>query len=105
MVALLNLGSLILGLTAWILPVISLLKRNNSQIEKSMLRCVVSLALCTVALYFQILYSHYLVRISDWSAIMDTSSGVVFISGVLLVVTLVFDVLVVLKYSKNNRGL
>jgi len=93
----LNVGSLLLGLIAWILPVINLLKR-----KMNVLFTFASISACAVALYLQIIYQNYLAIKEDWSAIMDTSGGLVFVSSVLLAITLVLNVIVLLRNNKNG---
>ena len=94
---LLNLGSLLFGLIAWILPVINLLKRKINALFS-----FASISACAVALYMQIIYQNYLARKEDWSAIMDTSGGLVLVSSVLLAITLVLNVIVLLKNKRNG---
>jgi len=98
--ALLNVGSLIFGLVAWILPILSLSSRNKNQLKKMMLFSALSLISCAIALYMQILYSHYLVVIGDWSALMDIAFGVSFVAGFLLVITIILNLRVVRLYYK-----
>ena len=62
----LNVGSLILGLIAWGMPI-----RDMVQ-------------------YF---YIDYLVKIEDWTALMDTSYAVAFVSLILLMVTIILNVI------------
>ena len=100
---LLNVGSLLLGLLAWILPIINLTKQNKAEHRKWVAFVFISISACAVSLYLQILYGHHLQNIEDWSAIMDTSLGVVFVSTVLLFATLVLNILTIIVYSKTNR--
>lgn len=85
MFGLLNLGSLLFGLLAWILPIVNLLQHNKIKDKNQTSLSLVSFSACAVSLYMQILYSNHLVRIEDWSALMDTSSAVAFVSTLLLV--------------------
>lgn len=91
MIGILNLSSLVLGVIAWILPIFSLSqdkKKRNWAIYS-----ILSLLACTISLFFQLLYNHHLVQIEDWSALMDTSRGVVVAASVLLVVTIVLNII------------
>ena len=103
MYGLLNLGSLLLGLMAWILPLIKLIKKNKKEDRSWPMFVFISIGACAVSLFLQILYRHHLQIIEDWSAIMDTSFGVVFVSSVLLIVTLVLSALCLIAYRKASR--
>ena len=96
---LLNLGSLLFGLVAWVLPIIYLANKkaeNKNRVAFS----VASVSMCAVSLYLQILYGNHLVRIGDWSALMDTSNAVVLASSVLIVVTVALNAFPFPVYSK-----
>ncbi|MEC2072586.1 hypothetical protein [Alkalihalophilus marmarensis] len=88
----LNVGSLVLGLTAWFLPSISIMRDKRKPNDNWATYSIMSLSACAISLCFQLLYSYHLVRIEDWSAIYDTAGGVAFAGVVLLVVTLVLNV-------------
>jgi len=100
---LLNLGSLLLGLIAWILPVINLANNNKAEHKNWVVFSISSVSACAIALYMQILYGNHLVKIEDWSALMDTSHGVVLVSAILLVVTIALNAITVSVYCKNGR--
>jgi cytochrome c oxidase subunit 4 len=96
----LNLGSLVLGLIAWILPVINLVRRNRKWTVLSL----ASVSACAISLCMQIFYTDYLVRIADWSALMDTSSAVAMVSTLLLVVTIILNaVSLVVYYGEKTK--
>lgn len=92
----LNLGSLVLGLIAWVLPVINFgrYEKQNHWITRS----IMSLSACAISLSFQIFYSHHLVQIEDWSALMDTSGAVAIVSAVLLVDTITLNLITLIIY-------
>lgn len=100
---LLNLGSLLLGLIAWILPVINLAKNNKTEHKNWVVYSITSVSACVIALYMQILYNNHLVKIEDWSALMDTSDAVSFVSAILLVVTIVLNAITLAVYCKTGR--
>lgn len=100
MYSLLNLGSLILGLVAWILPVTNLVQRNKNH-KKLLLYATVSMSACGLALFFQIVYLNYLVRLGDWTALIDTSGAVVWLSFTLVIVTLLLNIIAVTIYNKK----
>ena len=99
-----NLGSFVLGLIAWILPVVNLIKFKKGVSGNWNSLSMISVAACAISLYFQIIYSNYLAKIQDWSAIMDTSGGMVLATSVLLGVTLLLNIVTLILYRgrKNN---
>lgn len=100
----LNLGSLLLGLIAWILPIVNLAKHDKAAHKNWVAFSFASLSACSVSLLFQIVYQNYLVKIEDWSAIMDTSGGLVFVSAVLIVGAIVLNGFTLLKYRRINEN-
>ncbi|WP_349672569.1 hypothetical protein [Lacrimispora sp.] len=99
----LNVASLILGLIAWALPVINLVQYKKAGNRKWVIFSLTSVSVCGLSLYMQILYTDYLVKINDWSALMDTSSGVVSITGLLLIVTIILNLVTLfLRCIKNQ---
>lgn len=103
MVGLLNVGSIVLGLVAWILPISSLMrfkKKNNSNWA---ILSILSISACAISLLFQIIYSNHLVKIEDWSALMDTMGAVVFVSGILLVVTICLNIFTAVVYLTESK--
>ncbi|KAB8135736.1 hypothetical protein F9U64_10700 [Gracilibacillus oryzae] len=103
MMGLLNAGSLILGLTAWILPIMNLILYKNHQNKNWIAFSIISLIACAVSLLFQIIYNHHLVKIEDWSALMDTTGAVVFVSAVLLVITLILNTISFIIYRGREQ--
>jgi cytochrome c oxidase subunit 4 len=99
----LNLGSLLLGLIAWILPIINLNILNKAEHKNWFVFCITSISACAISLFLQILYNNHLVNIEDWSALMDTIRTVVLASSVLLVVTLMLNVITIIIYNKNSK--
>lgn len=95
-------ASLALGLLAWIIPIIYMLKYKKIDSKKSSIYIFLSLSACGISIFFQIVYNDYLVEIGDWSALMDTSGGVVIASGVLLAVTLAINTFALLINSKEE---
>lgn len=86
----LNLGSLLLGLTAWILPLWELRRRLSGKGTRE-LPGAGSFVCCALALLFQLLYGRHLVLIRDWSALMDTAGAVVVAAGVLFAGTVLVN--------------
>lgn len=88
---LLNVGSLTLGLLAWVLPSISIMKHKKENHRNWFIYSLLSVSACSVSLWFQMLYNHHLVQIEDWSALMDTTGALVMVATVLVVVTVVLN--------------
>lgn len=89
----LNLGSLFFGAVGIILPVYAMLYHKLfSNRQYGIYLSVLSLVLCMLAIYFQMVYQNYLIEINDLSALLDTNGAATLISGVLLVVTLAINV-------------
>ena len=91
MIGLLNFGSLILGLIAWWLPVVALMRYKNREGRNWVTLSIISISACAVSLCFQILYNNHLVQIEDWSALMDTTGTVALVAAVLLIVTIILN--------------
>ena len=96
--ALLHLGSLVLGLIAWILPVVNLLQYKNRERKNWQVISIMSISACAISLCFQTLNNYFLVKMEDWSALMDTMGAVVLASVVLLIVTIVLNVITLIIY-------
>ena len=63
-----------------------------------------SMCACVISVLFRIVYQKHLVQIEDWSAIMDTIWGVLFVSMVLIVVTITLNLITIIKYRKANES-
>lgn len=100
----LNLGSLVLGLIAWIFPVVNLMQRNKAPHKNWVVFSVASVSSCAISLCMQIFYTNHLVKIEDWSALMDTSHAVALVATLLLVVTIILNVItLVVYYGKKSK--
>lgn len=97
MISFLMIGSLALGLIAWIFPVINIMqsKKNN---KNWAVISILSISACAISLYFQIFYSNYLVEIGDMAALMDTTGASSFLSVVLLVGTIILNAITLIIY-------
>ncbi len=98
MIGLLNLGSLLLGLAAWILPVVNLMRFKNHNHRNWVALSITSISACAVSLCFQIFYNYHLVKIEDWSALMDTMGALVFVAATLLIVTIILNAITLIVY-------
>ena len=102
MIALLNLGSLVLGLFAWILPVVNLMRYGKHDRRNWVALSIMSISASAISLCFQIFYINHLVKIADWSALMDTTSAVAFVSAVLLIVTILLNAITLIVYRDRT---
>ena len=87
----LNVGSLMLGLVAWVIPIVNFLGDKELKEKRWIVLTIGSFSACSIALCFQMLYNYNLVKIGDWSALMDTIGAVVFASITLVIVTIVLN--------------
>ena len=98
----LNVASLVLGLIAWILPVVNIMKYDTGGHKNWVTLSILSISACAISLWFQILYNHHLVEIQDWSALMDTTGTLVRISMFLLIITVVLNGINVFFYKARS---
>jgi len=96
----LNLGSLVMGLIAWTLPVVNLMRDKNHNRKNWSTLSIVSISACAISLYFQIGYAHYLVKIEDLSALSEDAA--VIVSSVLLIVTLLLNIITMIVYRDKT---
>ncbi|SDE10934.1 cytochrome c oxidase subunit 4 [Paenibacillus sp. UNCCL117] len=100
---LLNLGSLLLGLLAWILPVFNLwLYTTSDKRRDGAVLAVLSLSCCAVSLCLQMLYTAHLIKHEDWSALLDITDAVVSAAAALLIVTLVLNAVTLIVYRRRS---
>lgn len=97
-----NLASLVLGVVAWLLPLVCLVLPHKEKNRVWAAFCLASISACATALYFQICYQRHLVDIGDWSALMDTAGALVFVASVLLAVTLALNIVVWIVYHRKQ---
>lgn len=100
----LNVGSLVLGLIAWFIPVVNIIQHKKGK-KFSLILSLLSMGACVIALWFQISFNNYLVQIQDWTALMDTTNTLNWVSAVLLIVTVVLNnisAMMTYKYSVSE---
>lgn len=98
----LYLGSLLLGLFAWFLPVIALFwKRLGGPVRGRYLCGTLSLTACSVAIYFQVQAGAVFAELEDSSALFDTLPAAAKLSLILLIGTVLVNVLLLCK--KDHR--
>lgn len=94
--SLLNVASVLLGLVAWCIPTVCIIRKQYTAISS-----LGSFAACIFALLMQMIYQWHLVDIEDWSALLDTSEAVVRVSAFLAVTTIALNLLCVLRSRKK----
>lgn len=102
MIGWLNIGSLVLGLIAWLLPVVNLVGYIIGKQRNWAILSILSISACAISLCFQIFYNNHLVKIEDWSALMDTTRAVAILSAVLLVVTIILNAITLVVYRDKT---
>lgn len=96
----LNIGSIICGMVAVVIPIINLLKENKKNNNKWCILSLISISACAISLCMQIVYASYLVSINDFTALMDTFPTITFVAIALLMVTITLNIIVYAIYSK-----
>lgn len=71
----LNVGSLLLSLTALVIPVIIIVRYKKTGNRNQPVLYGASMCACALSLFFQICYSDHLVKIKDWSALSYLGGG------------------------------
>ena len=94
----LNIASLILGVCAWLFVGLAIGTPNAFSSHRNTL---VSFGLCTVSLVFQLLEVNRRVLLGDYAAIEDTIRAVVIASVALVVITIILNVVALVK-AKNK---
>ena len=92
----LNIISLVLGISAWGVAAITIAKPICS--HKS---TILSFALCAFSLVFQMFEISRRVRLGDYAAIEDTIRAVIIASIALVVVTIILNIVALVKSKKN----
>ncbi|MEN6327390.1 MAG: hypothetical protein ABFD18_14460 [Syntrophomonas sp.] len=98
----LNLGSLVFGLIAWILPVVNIVQHDKANHRHWVVLSVASVSACAISLWMQIVYTDHLVKIEDWSALSDTSSAVAMVATLLLAVTIILNAITLFVYYRKK---
>lgn len=102
MIGLLNLGSLILGLIAWIVPVISLMRIKKGNNQNYLALSAISFSSCAISLTLQISSISQMVKIQDSTAILDTIDSTVFVSMILVAVTIILNIVHLFMYRRGT---
>ncbi|PZX03999.1 cytochrome c oxidase subunit 4 [Psychrobacillus insolitus] len=102
MISLLNLGSLVLGLIAWMLPIVTYIRYKKHDRGNWVVLSIMSISACAISLCFQIFYTYHKVTVEDWVALMDTMYAVAFASAILLIVTIILNVITLIMYRDRK---
>ncbi|NLT73016.1 MAG: hypothetical protein GXX94_02310 [Chloroflexi bacterium] len=97
---LLNLGSLALGLVAWLVPAARLIEHSGRDRSRLATQSVASLSACALSLLLQLCYTRHLVKIQDWAALMDTTGAVTAAATILVLFTIALNAAMVLGAAK-----
>ena len=90
----LNLGSLVLGVCAWVFAGLAIFVPKASASHRNTL---VSFTLCAAALVLQLVEINRRVLLDDYAAIADTIGGILTASVVLVSVTVIVNLVAVAK--------
>ena len=97
-------ASLLLGLLAWILPLMSLARlKRTTRIHALHRTCFASFLCCALALAFQLHYQLHLVEMGYWGALEDTTGAICFAAGVLLAGTVLVNLPLLLFSAGEGR--
>jgi len=99
---LLHLGSLVLGIIAWILPAVNLMRYKGQNHNSWVIFSIMSISACAISLCFQIVNTYHLVKIEDWAALLDTMGALVSVAAVLLIVTLILNTITLIVYRDRT---
>ena len=94
--AIYNLGSIIFGLVAWSSAGIAIAKSKQAQTLST-----VSFAACIVSLFLRLLEVFNRVNLGDYAAIEDTIYAVILAAILLIVVTIILNIVALLKCKKQ----
>lgn len=104
MIGFLNLGSLLLGLIAWLLPIMNLMRYKKHEQRNWAVLSVVSISACAISLGFQIFYHYHLMKIEDWAALMDVTGAVAKAAAVLLIITILLNAITLIVYRQGRKA-
>ena len=91
-----NIGSIILGIIAWASAGIAIAKSKRAQTLSA-----VSFVACIISLFLQLLEVSNRVNLGDYAAIEDTIRAVILAATLLIVVTIILNVVALLKYKSK----
>lgn len=92
-------GSLVLGIVAWILPLLNL-SRAQANVKRWITYSFLSFICCGMAILFQLIVQNLFVEIEDFTALMDITGTSVLAASVLFLVTIVLNMFAWVKFTK-----
>lgn len=98
----LNIGSVLFGLIALVIPIITLMRQDNYVSNNLGVLSGISISSCAISLCMQIFYTNHLVNIEDFTAMMDTLDTVSNVSAVLLIATIVLNIITYIACNGNK---
>lgn len=102
MSGLLNPISFILGLIAWVLPIMNMMRYQKSDYRNWVVFSMISMGACALSLCLQIINIYDLVSIEDLSALMDTIGAVAIAASVLFIVTIILNAITLMVYRDRK---
>ena len=99
MTAFYNIGSLVLGLAAWIFALLAIKNRQN---KPAHFLSVSSFSACALSLLFQIFEVGNRVSKGDLSAVMDTIRAVMIAAALLVLVTVILNLFALTKAKSKE---
>ncbi len=96
-----NIASILLGLVAWILPVINIMLVRRKKCWNWGTLAVLSLGSCATSIWLLNYYTYHKVNIEDWAAVLDTTSAIMQVTAVLLTGTLVLNLVTYIVSRKK----
>ena len=99
-----NVSSIVLGLVGLIIPIIHFINYKKFSKKYNGLVHIISFVSCGVAIVFQNIYTDYLLKIEDWTAILDTYSTITKISIILLAIITALNLIVYIVSNKEYKS-
>lgn len=100
----LSLGSLLLGLIAWIVPFLAM-KQPRKNPFKNYFFVIVSFSACIGALCLQLFEINNRVQTKDWSALMDTMGTLIWVTVIFAAITFILNIMVfVIGNEKETKN-
>lgn len=105
MIGWLNAGSIVLGLIAWILPVMILSRVAKQDLSSGIIfSMMISMSACMISLLFQIINNYNRVVLEDWGALIDISGTRAFLASLLVIVTIILNgIMLIIFRSKTVK--
>ncbi len=98
-----ELGSLFLGLIAWMIAIVNCVKSKVWQSKKRVVFVLISCASCIISLLLQIWFVYYLVKLNEGPTIMDLAGTTLLLSIIMAGITILLNAMAVSKGEKNNK--